>query len=343
MSSMNTIRYIAASLLACCIMSAAHAEEKSPLATAFERMQAGDTALARGILEPLAAEGDADAQHMLGYMEERGLGGPKNLKRALDLYSNAALSGSLDAQFALGELAFLGDGVKRDYKRAAGWFTLAAEGGHVQAKMRLGIMYSEGLGFEADRDKAVAFFEEAASLGDAGAQYNMGVAHLVGQGVARDYQKAAEWFQKSAEQGSPDAQYNLALLYDSDFLGDPQPDQTVKWMRAAADAGLPAAFVAMGLMVHDGRAKTDDGENAASVAADWFEKAARAGEPQGQYLYAVSLAEGDGRDKNAAQAKAWLQRSLAREGALHPETKAAADELLASLEVTLQGGRRLRE
>ncbi len=318
------------------------AQEKSPLAIAFERLMAGDNAVARGIVEPLAAEGDPEAQHMLGYMEERGLGGPKNLKRALQLYAEAAASGSQDAQFALGELAFLGDGVKKDYKRAAGWFTIAAEKGHVQAKVRLGVMHAEGLGFEPDRAKAVAYFKEAAELGDAGAQYNVGVAYLVGQGVEQSYKEAAAWFEKSAEQGSPDAQYNLALLYDSNFLGPPQADKTAKWMSAAAEAGLPAAYVAMGLMVHDGRVAVEGGEKE-KLAADWFERAARAGDPQGQYLYAVSIAEGDGRDPDPEVALVWLNRALAREEALLQETRESAENLKGELEAYIASTRTLRE
>ena len=311
-----------------------YAEEKSPIASAFERMRAGDNAVARGILEPLASDGDPDAQHMLGFMEERGLGATKNLKRALELYAQAAEGGSIDAQFALGELAFLGDGVKRDYRRAGGWFRLAASKGHVQAKIRLGVMYAEGLGFEVDRKRAVELFEEAGNAGDAGAQYNMGVAYLVGQGVTQDYQKSAEWFEKSAIQGSPDAQYNLALLHDSDFLGGPNRELTAKWMSAAAEGGLPAAFVAMGLMHHDGRVQSEK-KNASVTAADWFEKAARSGDPQGQFLYAVSLAEGDGRTADPAQAMVWLEKSLKVEGGLAPETRKNALKLSTDLKLSL--------
>jgi len=339
MNNIGRILIAAAVLLAGAI---ANAQEKSPLASAFERMMAGDNAVARGILEPLVSDGDPDAQHMLGYMEERGLGAEKNLKRALDLYAQAANGGSVDAQFALGELAFLGDGVKQDYRRAAGWFRLAASKGHIQAKVRLGVMYAEGLSFDINRERAVELFEEAAKLGDAGAQYNMGVAYLVGQGVKQDYNKSAEWFEKSAEQGSPDAQYNLALLHDSDFIGGPNPDETVKWMKAAAEKGLPAAFVAMGLMHHDGRLN-NDGESAAKSAADWFEKAARAGDPQGQFLYAVSLAEGDGRETDPAQALVWLDRAIQVKDGLVPETRKNAVKLKADLNKRINASRGLRQ
>ena len=323
--------------------NAADAQERSPLAVAFERMMAREYVVARGIVEPLAADGDADAMHMLGYMEERGLGGEKNLSRALRLYADAAARGSADAQFSLGELAFLGDGVKRDLERAAGWFDLAAGQGHAQAMSRLAVMYAEGLWFDRDEAKALKFFQDAAALGDPGAQYNIGVAHLTGRGVEKDYQQAAEWFEKAALQGSPDAQYNLALLHDSNFLGEPDPQQTLKWMRAAADGGMPAAFVAMGLMHHDGRITLADQGVAAVSAADWFEKAARAGEPQGQLLYAAALARGEGRKADPVKALFWLNRLLKRPETLPPEARQNAETLRQEMENAINGVAALRQ
>ncbi|MEL7485687.1 MAG: tetratricopeptide repeat protein [Pseudomonadota bacterium] len=344
MTSRNTMTILFTTLAFLAAGPLARAQDKPPLAVAFDRLMAKEYVVARGIVEPLAADGDADAMHMLGYMEERGLGGEKDLQRALRLYADAAARGSADAQFALGELAFLGDGVKQDLERAAGWFDLASEQGHAQAKSRLGVMYAEGLWVEKSEARALALFNEAAELGDPGAQYNMGVAHLVGRGdFAQDYENAAGWFEKAAAQGSPDAQYNLALLHDSNFLGERDPQKTLKWMRAAADGGLPAAFVAMGLMHHDGRISTGDAATTAQSAADWFEKAARAGEPQGQFFYAVALAGGEGRPSDPTKALFWLKRALKRPEVLSPELRANAEKLKNDVEARIKGVSALRQ
>ena len=309
------------------------AQDRTLLQEAFTKLQAGEYDRVRKMIAPLLEKQDRDALHMMGFMEERGLGGPKNLSRAIELYAASAAAGSSDAQFALGEMALLGDGVKEDAERAAAWLRLAAKQGHVQAKIRLGMMYSQGRGIKADQGEAVRYFREAGERGDAGAQFNVGVAYLTGRGVAKNYDKAASWFERAAAQEHADAQYNLALLYDTDFLGAPDANKMMRWMRAAADNGLPAAFVAIGLLQHDGRdgAAVTEGVS----AADWFEKAARAGDAQGQFLYAVALATGDGRAPAPAEALRWLNLALKDSMGLEAETRRNAERLRADLQKSL--------
>ncbi|MEO0878609.1 MAG: tetratricopeptide repeat protein [Pseudomonadota bacterium] len=330
---------------------AAHAQEadeptaqRSALATAWRRMQAGEYAVARGLLEPLVAAGRADAQHMLGYMEERGLGGDVDLKRALDLYFTAASKGSVDAQFSLGEMAFLGDGVKRDYKRARGWYELASEKNHGPAKVRLGAIYAAGLGLEnPDHIKALDYFKQAADLGEVEAQYNVGVAYLIGRGVEKDYKTAEGWLRLAAEKGNPDAQYNLALLHDTDFLGARDPEKTLQWMQAAADKGLPPALNALGQMHMEGRAGVSDEKRRHKIAADIFEKSAKAGDAKGQFLYALSLANGQGRLRNLDEAVVWLDRARAQARSLDPNTTAAIEKLRTDVVAVINGPALLRE
>ena len=83
-------------LSAAALSGVAHAEN-ARVEEAYRLMVDKDYAGARAIVEPLAEEGVAGAQHMLGYLEQYGLGGPKELQHAIDLYYKAALSGSADA------------------------------------------------------------------------------------------------------------------------------------------------------------------------------------------------------------------------------------------------------
>ncbi len=296
-------------------------------AAAFDLLLAGEYEKARAMAAPLAEAGDADAQHLMGYLDEKGLGGPKDLASAIAFYMKSAEQGQPDAQFALGELAYFGDGVVQDDETAAGWFALAERQGHARAKMRLGYMYAKGLGVEPDQRRSLQLFEEAAKLGDAEAQYNLGVAYLTGDGTDQDYKKAAAWFEQAGVQGHADSQYNLALIYDAGLAGKKDPEKTLKWMTAAADSGLTAAYVALGLMTHGGVT----GDEAPS-AADWFQRAADAGDPQGQFLYAVALKEGDGREKDLAGAIMWIDRSLAaEEGGLEPQTRQEAEALRSQI------------
>lgn len=311
------------------------AEVDGRVTEAFQLIDAGDYVKARAIVEPLAESGDREARHMLGYLEQFGLGGPKNIQHAIELYFQSAIAGNADAEFALGELAFTGDGVVRDYKRAADWFGRAAAQKHSGAEARLGQMYAEGLGVPKDYNVAVSLLEAAAEADDAGAQYLLGNAFFAGAGIAQDYRKAADYYQRAAEQGHPDAQYNLALLYGSEVLGASDPRETYRWMLAAAEGGVAEAYVALGLMANDG--KTPEG----AMAADWFEKAAEAGDPQGMLLYAVALAKGDGRDLNPQMALVWVDRVLARQSEIPDELVSNAVALRKEIAATFKvGGRR---
>lgn len=256
---------------------------------AFDALNAGDFETARAIAAPLADKGDADAQHLLGFLYETGQGAPKDIQHAVDLYVKAGQAGQADAQFALGELASRGEGVKRDAVVAAGWYRLAAAKGHARAKLRLGVMAATGAGTPVDKAAAAAFFTEAANAGEPEAQRNLAIAYMGGDGVRRDMKAAARWFAAAADAGDPVSNYNLGLLISAgEAPGD--LDAAAGRMRAAADAGFPAAMTALGLLLHDGAAAEGD-----ETPADWFERAAKADDPQGRFLYAVALVNGDGR------------------------------------------------
>jgi len=79
----------------------------------------------------------------------------------------------------------------------------------------------------------------------------------------------------------------------------------------------------LGLLIHRG-AKAEESP------ADWFERAARADDPQGRFLYAVALSEGDGREVDPASALVLVDDLLADEAA-PPELKAQAKKLKARL------------
>lgn len=325
------LRHAAMLALSCLLCAAAPStmartasKDRGAAAEAFAALEAGDAAKARSLAEPLAATADPAAQTLVAYLDERGLAGPKNLQRALQNYVAAANAGYADAQFALGELAYLGDGVKKDLARAAGWFELAAAQGQPRALVRLGQMLMTGEGVVKDFGRAARLLEAGARAGDPDGQFYFGVAALNGSGRAQNYVDARDWMLKAANQGHALAAYNLALLYDSDLLGASDVDASVKWMQSAADAGLPQAMVGMGLLVH--RLKV-----AGPSAADWFEKAAKAGDPQGQFLFAVALSEGDGRPKDARAALRWVDRTLVESDALDPELKTNAVALRQKL------------
>ena len=145
-----------------------------------------------------------------------------------------AQQGDARAQFLLGSLYAQGHGVPQDYSAAAQWFRQAAEQGHVAAQFNLGVRYHEGRGVPRDAVQAAAWFRQAAQQGFARAQYNLGVLYANGDGVSRDASQAAQWFRRAADQEDPKAQYNLGLLY-AEGLGVSQDySEAYVWFTLAA-------------------------------------------------------------------------------------------------------------
>lgn len=87
-------------------------------------------------LQIFAEQGKPDAQYLLGYGYENGLGFTQNYREAFKWFSKSALQGNPEAQNGLGRLFYKGNGVNQDYQQAFKWFSKAAE----QASTR-GIRY----------------------------------------------------------------------------------------------------------------------------------------------------------------------------------------------------------
>ena len=111
---------------------------------------------------------------------------------ALRLWTPLAEQGDADAQFLLGAMYFKGQGVAQDYKTTVNWYTLAAEQGHAKAQMMLGFWYALGQGVAQDYVKAHTWFNIAAIDGDADAIKNRDiVAKKMSSSQIAEAQKAA--------------------------------------------------------------------------------------------------------------------------------------------------------
>ena len=117
-------------------------------------------------LEKSAAQGNAQAQNVLGCMYENGDGVPQDIKTAILWYEKAATLGSAAAQFNLGILYDVGKGVSQDYKKAAFWYEKSAAQGRAQAQYNLGIMYRKGDGVPQDYEQGMVWIKKAADQGD---------------------------------------------------------------------------------------------------------------------------------------------------------------------------------
>jgi TPR repeat protein len=107
-------------LLAGCAAAQAATEIETAIAAYYK----GDAATALNLLQPLAENGDAEAQHALGMVLEFGLQQPGP---AAVWYGKAAVRGSAAAQNNLGALYYDGHGVVQSYADAMRWYRATAE------------------------------------------------------------------------------------------------------------------------------------------------------------------------------------------------------------------------
>ena len=117
---------LAALLLALGLSGTANAGPFDDAVAAYER---GDHATAFRLWRPLADQGNARAQVILGSMLEFGQVVPQNHAEAVKWYRLAADQGNAHAQVNLGGMYYTGQGVPQDHVQAHKWFNLAGAGG----------------------------------------------------------------------------------------------------------------------------------------------------------------------------------------------------------------------
>src|ERR1700690_3881233 len=159
----------------------------------------GDYATALRLGRPLAEQGDASAQAILGLMYALGRGVPQDFATALMWYRKAADKGLASAQSDLASMYDQGFGVKQDYAAAMAWYRKAADQGFAGAEYNLGLMYANGKGVSKDIRAAVTWLRKAADHGDTPAQFTLGDMYGNGEGVPQDFTAAVSWYRAAAE------------------------------------------------------------------------------------------------------------------------------------------------
>jgi hypothetical protein len=248
-----------------------------------------DPAAAVKQLEPLAEQGNADAQFNLGSLYYQGWGVPQDYKEATKWFRKAAGQRHIFAQVTLGSIYAEGvQGViEKDYSQALMWFIFAAAAGDMEAmeyRNNLAMKMTPAQIAEAQKmarefkpedayTKLLQEFKVLAEQGGAAAQLKVGLMYYNGQGVLQDYAEANKWFRKSALQGNPFAQSNVGYMYEK---GEGVPQDYVeaaKWYRQAAERGNAHAQFTLGYMSEKGWGMPQDEVQALM----WFNIAAAGG------------------------------------------------------------------
>lgn len=296
----------------------------APLRPAVTAYRQGNAAAAEQALRALGPQ-NADAEAWLGaILIDRGA-----RAEGLRLIQRAADAGSAEGQHRLALVLANGDaGVARNPARAVELFEKAAAQGHRRAQLNLGLIYLRGQGVPRDLIQARAWLEKAAADGDVYATYALGRAMAESAApVSADPTRAADLFRRAAEKGHMLAalRYGLALADGSGVKQDPVAAQ--RWLVQAQQNGVPEAALALGDMAVRTPATRDKAANEKILksAISWYQAAANAGVPSGQFKLANAYLAGSGLPRDPVQAQFWYGRA-AQQGL--PEAQQALGVML---------------
>jgi TPR repeat protein len=177
------------------------------------------------------------ALYRLARLHHDGIGGPKDVPKAQELYEKAHAAG--DA-YAASELMFLARD-RKDHDAAMTYAKAAAAAGLSSAQSDLYFASRDGnRGVPQDHQLAFEWALRAARQGHAGAQNAVGVVFDRGiPGVVeKSDPEAVRWFVRAARQGDRLAMRNAGLLMERHSNGNPQATQFAYfWYNLAATKG----------------------------------------------------------------------------------------------------------
>ena len=300
---------------------------------AIDSYEKGDSLLALTYGRQAAQAGDTQAQVLVGHILLRGETGLIDAPEARKWFSSAADNGNLDAMVALGEMS-LRSQAGLVPANAKDYLERAAKGGRQDAMRVLADMYDRGDGVAQDPQKAQDWRQKAVSKGDYLAARAMGDSLIDSDPVS-----ALKWYEKAAAQGDAESAYIAAIMYAETFEIRPDEQKSAVLMRQAATANIAPAMADYGLLIYQGAGVERD----INAAAKWFEKAAIAGDSEGQFLYAFTLAKGEGVTQNFEDAYFWLLRSGSSEvDAYNADREALKERLENNVDPTLLNRAKIR-
>lgn len=195
-------------------------------------------------LKRAAREGVREAQYVLGFLLENGLGCVADRTEAETWYRKAAEQGLAAAQY---ELAMTERSCTTDEQFGAAliWVRKAAEGGFWPAQMTLSAWHEGGFGMPADPVESFRVALKAAEDGYVSAAREVASMYERGRGVAIDLEKAFAWSMRAAELGDPDSAYAVGRNLQSGSGVAKDEQKALTWLVKACDLGSPWGCTAL--------------------------------------------------------------------------------------------------
>jgi len=148
-------------------------------------------------IQARVAKKDPEAIYFLGQKYFFGsLGLQKDMRKAVELYSEAAELGSAKALFSLGNAYELGGGFQQDEAKAAEFYAKAAMQGHVSCRYNLGHIEAE----KGNYDRTVRHYLISAKMGHKKSVENIKGMFMGGIATKEQFTEALEGYQDAVEE-----------------------------------------------------------------------------------------------------------------------------------------------
>lgn len=285
-----------------------------------------------------AREGVAEAQFMVGFINEKGADVEQDIPSAIEWYCQSYQNGYIVGAYEAARLHY----ETNNYEKAIILFREAEGAGVHKAKLFIGCAYENGYGVQQDPDKAFEYYRAASTKGVKEAFHFIANCYRCGIGVSRDLSEMQRYLEKGCELGDATACGLLAeRYYNGEISSDDRHAVSLKYYLRAADLGLPIAqewcgeAYALGIGVKKDLAKalpfleaatqqgmprakyliahlTVTGRMIPDSPYDPFElcfDAAQSGDPDAQCLLGLMYQRGDYTTQNEDQAITWLRRA----------------------------------
>lgn len=193
---------------------------------------------------------------------------------------------------------------KRNYEGAVECLSLAAEQGYVPALLLLAECYRLGRGTGQSPRKCYEACLRAAKKGDASAQYAAAMCYYEGYGTSKHFPRAMSWLEKAAARNHVPSVKRLAFMYLHGQGTDPNATQALRlYQRAGELPGVQDPEIDLGLgYCYDALGRT-------FRATQLYKNAAKAGNPEAQYVLGDCYARGRGVFRNLCKARHWYTLS----------------------------------
>jgi TPR repeat protein len=207
--------------------------------------------------------------------------------QALPACQAAAASGQPHYEFLYGRVLQKAE----QYQEAFQYYSRAADGGVSGAMHNLGVLYKNGLGVAANNAEAQSWYRRAEDARRAEEAKVLAAKDPAPESEPGGGRAAASDGMRAGSEAETPATDLAASGPTESGVGDSEPPDIPK-LTADANRGEQAAMLKLGLYYAEQGSSNNDKQ-----AADWFRKAAEAGNSHGMYYYARTLQRSD--DKEA--------------------------------------------